>query len=190
MQHYLVVGLGNPGREYEGTRHNIAWDCIENSIFSSKLNWKSKFKGEFSSLDIGGNKVTFLKPMTYMNLSGESVGACSKFFKIHVENIIVLHDEIDLDFGLLVFKDGGGLAGHNGLKSINQHLGTNKFKRLRIGVGKPKHGNVSSWVLSKFAGADEIMLNDFYKLVSDALEEYVQGGFEKASRKFSRKRIN
>mgnify|MGYP006436355463 FL=1 len=190
MQHFLVVGLGNPGRDYEGTRHNIAWECLENSTYSSKFNWKTKFKGEFSSLDVGENKVTFLKPMTYMNLSGESVGACAKFFKIPVENVIVLHDEIDLDFGLLVFKDGGGLAGHNGLKSINQHLGTNKFKRLRIGVGKPAHGNVASWVLSKFSKDDEMMLSDFYKLVSDALEEYVLGGFEKASRKYSRKRVN
>lgn len=190
MQHFLVVGLGNPGKEYEGTRHNIAWDCLENSSFSGKFNWKQKFKGEFCSMDIGSNKVTFLKPMTFMNLSGESVGACSKFFKIQSENILVLHDEIDLDYGLLVFKDGGGLAGHNGLKSINQHLGTNKFKRMRIGVGKPKYGNVSSWVLSKFTGDDQILLNDFYKLVSEALEEYVSNGFEKASRKYSRKRVN
>ena len=80
--------------------------------------------------------------------------------------------------------------GHNGLKSINQHLGTNKFKRMRIGVGKPKYGNVSSWVLSKFTGDDQILLNDFYKLVSEALEEYVKNGFEKASRKYSRKRVN
>ena len=186
---YLVVGLGNPGRDYEGTRHNVAWDCIENSVFSEKIHWKGKFKGEFGQIDEGDNKIVFLKPMTFMNLSGESVIACSKFFKIPPENILVMHDEIDLDYGLLVFKDGGGLAGHNGLKSINQHLGTNKFKRMRIGVGKPKHGNVSSWVLSKFSGEDADYLDEFYKLVSNALQEYARKGFESASRKYSRKKL-
>ncbi|MAW07068.1 MAG: aminoacyl-tRNA hydrolase [Halobacteriovoraceae bacterium] len=186
---YLIVGLGNPGSEYEGTRHNIAWDCIENSSFSNKLIWKNKFKGEFSTFDIQGNKVVFLKPMTYMNLSGESVIACSKFFKVLPSNILVVHDEIDLDFGTLVFKDGGGLAGHNGLKSVNQHLSTPKFKRLRVGVGKPKYGDVASWVLSRFSTDESLKIDHLYKLVSDALEDFMKNGFDSASRKFSRKKI-
>ena len=124
-----------------------------------------------------------------MNLSGESVSACVKFFKISVENILVIHDEIDLEFGMLVLKDGGGLAGHNGLKSINQHLGTNKFKRIRVGIGRPEFGDVSSWVLSKFTGGDLLSLPALYNLACDGVQEFVRNGFESASRKYSRKKV-
>ena len=186
---YLIVGLGNPGSEYAETRHNIAWNCMDFFSFSSELRWKTKFKGEYSQLEKSGKKFYFLKPQTYMNLSGESVVALSQFFKIPTENIIVLHDDIDLDFGVLVLKKGGGLAGHNGLKSIKAIMGTGNFFRFRIGVGRPEKGDVSNWVLSRFNSSESAKLETFYELVSNAVDELIERGFEKASNKFSRKRV-
>ena len=186
---FLVVGLGNPGRDYEYTRHNIAWDCLDNSSILTDGVWKSKFKGLYASIENNGHKYYFLKPQTYMNLSGESVRALMSFFKVPLSNVLVLHDDIDLDFGLIVFKKGGGLAGHNGLRSINNLCGGPNFMRLRLGVGRPKHGSVSSWVLSKFKNEDTIFLEKYFLLVSNALDEFIKNGFERASNKFSRKRI-
>lgn len=186
---FLIVGLGNPGQEYELTRHNIAWDCLDKYPTLSNPNWKTKFKGEFCSFESNGNKFYVLKPQTYMNLSGESVQAMMNFFKIPLSNVLVLHDDIDLEFGLIVFKKGGGLAGHNGLKSINKMCGGPNFMRLRLGVGRPKHGQVSNWVLSKFSGDDLIALDSYFNLVSDALDEFAKSGFERASNRYSRKKI-
>ncbi len=186
---YLIVGLGNPGREYELTRHNIAWECIDKSEKAQGLIWRSKFKGLFTSFEASGNKYYFLKPQTFMNLSGESVQALMRFFKVPLNNILVLHDDIDLDFGLIVFKKGGGLAGHNGLKSINNLCGGPGFMRLRLGVGRPKYGAVSDWVLSKFSSNDMVQLEAYLELVSSAIDEFVSKGFERASNKFSRKKI-
>ena len=186
---YLIVGLGNPGNEYQLTRHNIAWDCLDNYPALNNAIWKNKFKGIYTTFEAHGNRFYVLKPETYMNLSGESVLALMKFFKINLDNIIVLHDDIDLDFGLIVFKKGGGLAGHNGLKSINNLCGGPNFMRLRLGVGRPKHGSVSNWVLSKFSSNDSILLDKYFKLVSEALDEFTSKGFERASNRFSRKKI-
>ena len=186
---YLIIGLGNPGQEYELTRHNIAWACLDRYPRVRDAIWKSKFKGLFTSFDHQSKKFYVLKPQTYMNLSGESVQSMMKFFKVPLENIIVLHDDIDLDFGLIVFKKGGGLAGHNGLKSISSLCGGANFMRLRLGVGRPRYGSVSNWVLSKFSGDDLITLDKFFDLVSSALDEFTSKGFEKASNKYSRKRV-
>lgn len=186
---YIIVGLGNPGPEYELTRHNIAWDCLDKYPQISSHIWKSKFKGLFTTFEFSGKKFHVLKPQTYMNLSGESVQAMMQFFKIPLSNVIVLHDDIDLEFGLIVFKMGGGLAGHNGLKSINNLCGGPNFMRLRLGIGRPQFGSVSNWVLSKFSGNDLILLDRYFELVSTALDEFCNKGFEKASNKFSRKKI-
>ena len=186
---FLIVCLGNPGTEYELTRHNIAWDCIDKYEPVCVNAWKNKFKGLYSSFEKKGNRHYILKPQTFMNLSGESVQAMMKFFKIPLTNVLVLHDDIDLEFGLIVFKKGGGLAGHNGLKSINNLCGGPNFMRLRIGVGRPKHGSVSNWVLSKFKGDDLIVLDKYFNLIFDALDHFCNFGFERASNKFSRKNI-
>jgi PTH1 family peptidyl-tRNA hydrolase len=183
----LVVALGNPGREYEDTRHNIAWLVLDKFQAISSANWKSKFKGEYTDISIKGEKVYFLKPSTYMNLSGESVQPLCKFFKIKPEEILVIHDELDLPFGQVVFKKGGGLAGHNGLKSITQHMGTQNFLRLRVGIDRPVHGSVSSWVLSKFD--DQIGLDLLLDKMSNVLQDTIELGFEKASGKYSKKNL-
>ena len=182
----LVVGLGNPGSEYEFTRHNMGWLLLDAYSPISGNNWKSKFKGFYTDATIGSEKIYFLKPDTYMNLSGESVQPLCQFFKIKPEEILVLQDELDLPFGQIMFKKGGGLAGHNGLKSITQCLGTQDFHRMRIGIGRPVHGSVSNWVLGKFSGDKEIELGVVLDKSSEALSAFIKEGM-KAATKYNKK---
>jgi len=158
---YIIVGLGNPGKEYENTRHNIGFDVItkiaEDFNFS---NFVSKFQGLYSEGEIAGEKVKLLMPQTFMNLSGKSVAEIIKFYKVSLENLIVIHDELDLALGKIRIKKGGSNGGHNGLKSIDGMLGK-EYQRLRFGIGHP--GNklkVNSYVLGKFA-KDEVERVDF-----------------------------
>lgn len=185
----LIVALGNPGREYEETRHNVAQMMFKELSFEGDLIWKSKFKGQWASKDFDLGRVYFLVPETYMNLSGESVAPLCKFFKIGIEKVLVVHDELDLPYGTLTFKNGGGLAGHNGLKSIAQHMGGNNFRRLRMGIGRPSRGSVSDFVLSEFSSDEKINIEDYLKLGAEAIENYCVYGFQKASGKYSRKSV-
>jgi PTH1 family peptidyl-tRNA hydrolase len=185
----LIVGLGNPGSKYHHTRHNIGWDVFEELSFARDLKWSDKFKGQYAVYNNGGDKIYFLKPQTFMNLSGESLQPMMAFFKISIENILVVHDELDLPFGTLAFKNGGGLAGHNGLKSITALLGSQEFKRVRLGIGRPVHGDVSNWVLSGYTGEDKDFFEPFLKGAALALEEYIKIGFDKAATVYSKKKI-
>lgn len=185
----LIVGLGNPGREYEETRHNIGQMVVEKLADEYNGFWKEKFKGQYCKISGPKGDVYLLVPHTYMNLSGESVQALAKFFKIQVNDILVAHDELDLPFGQINFKDGGGLAGHNGLKSMKQCLGNQNFKRLRMGIGRPQHGQVSDWVLSKFRGDEVIVLEQVLDLSILALKEYMDKGLPKAANKFSKAQV-
>lgn len=183
----LVVGVGNPGAEYELTRHNIAWILFEFLPQTESALWKSKFKGQYCDLNLNGDKLYFLKPETYMNLSGESVGPLCSFFKITPEEVLVVHDEVDLPFGQIQFKKGGGFAGHNGLKSIAQHLNTPNFYRLRMGIGRPEKGSMSSWVLGKFPKEQDTELGVVMESTSKALDFLLKHGFSKASNKYNKK---
>lgn len=183
----LIVGLGNPGPEYELNRHNIGWLVLDSIDKISSNNWKSKFKGFYTDTTIDGEKVYFLKPQTFMNLSGESVGPLCNFFKIKPTEILVLHDELDLDFGKIQFKSGGGLAGHNGLKSMAQILGTQDFHRLRVGIGRPPRGSVSSWVLSNFPADQDTQLGIVLKNTAKAIEDLFSMGLKKASNQYNKK---
>lgn len=183
----LIVGVGNPGEEYELTRHNIAWILFDGSPVCEGGIWKSKFKGQYCDVSINGEKVFFLKPETYMNLSGESVAPLCSFFKITPEEVLVVHDEVDLPFGQIQFKKGGGFAGHNGLKSIAQHLGTPNFYRLRMGIGRPVHGSMSSWVLGKFPKEQDTELGIVIENCSKAISFLLKHGFSKASNKYNKK---
>ncbi|MFA6091183.1 MAG: aminoacyl-tRNA hydrolase [Candidatus Gracilibacteria bacterium] len=152
----LIVGLGNPGREYENTRHNIGFlfvDFLRNTW--NFEDWKdSKFKGIISEGNMNGEKIILLKPVTFMNLSGESVISLVNFYKIPREDILILSDDIDMDFGKIRLRLEGSSGGQNGLKSITLHLGTDKFSRLKIGIGRDSRYNVADWVLSKFSGEE------------------------------------
>jgi PTH1 family peptidyl-tRNA hydrolase len=185
----LVVGLGNFGKKYEYTRHNIGWDIFEELSFSNDLRWTNKFKGQIATVTVEQNKIHFLKPETYMNLSGESVVPCMQFYKIPIENIIVCHDELDLPFGTIGYKNGGGLAGHNGLKSIAGLLGSQDFKRLRIGIGRPQHGDVSNWVLSGYTGEDAEFFRGYLKETAKTLEYFFKNGFQKTQTQYSKKKV-
>jgi PTH1 family peptidyl-tRNA hydrolase len=175
----LVVGVGNPGTQYAETKHNIAWMLLDNSSLFGNAIWKSKFKGLYAEASLKGKKFYALKPQTYMNLSGESVRPMADFFKIAPSEILVIHDELDIPFGQVHFKMGGGLAGHNGLKSICAHLGTDQFARMRVGIGRPPHGDVSNWVLSGFHGDQKIQLQLLLEKLNDPLVTAMVDGLQK-----------
>lgn len=172
----LVVGLGNPGSEYAGNRHNIGFMAADVIVRRHGFSgWKAKFQGEVATGTVGGEKVAVLKPHTYMNLSGQSVGAAAHFLKLPVESILVLHDELDLPPGRVRVKRGGGAGGHNGLKSIDSHLGQN-YRRVRLGIGHPGHKDlVSGYVLHDFAKADQTWLDPLLEVVSDTFPLLVAG---------------
>lgn len=175
----LIVGVGNPGSQYHETKHNIAWMLLDSSPLFGAATWKSKFKGLYAEASLKGKKYYALKPQTFMNLSGESVGPMATFFKISPAEILVIHDELDIPFGQVHFKVGGGLAGHNGLKSIAAHLGTNDFARMRIGIGRPPHGDVSNWVLSGFGKDEQVQMPLLLEKLHDPLVMAMVEGLNK-----------
>ncbi len=183
------IFLGNPGSQYAGTRHNIGWMAADVLADALSLGWQGKFKGSFAQVTVNGESRFFLKPETYMNRSGESVELLSRFFKIDAEEMLVVHDEVELDFGIIDFKRGGGLGGHNGLRSISSRLGTREFLRLRMGVSKPAHGNVSGYVLGSF-GEDEIpLLQRYIEKACEALLHCMNEGFDAAASLYTKKRV-
>lgn len=164
----LLVGLGNPGTEYALTRHNVGFMAVDEIVRRYSFDgWAKKFKGEVCTGTIEGEKVLALKPHTYMNLSGEAVLSVASFYKIPPEKIYVFHDDMDLPVGRIKVKQGGGSGGHNGLKSIDTHLGQN-YHRIRIGVDKPAmREQVVSWVLSKFTPNDKQTLDELIEKISN-----------------------
>src|SRR5207248_3079207 len=180
----LVVGLGNPGREYARNRHNVGSMVVDELARRHAGSWRGKFSGRLAEVRIDGHKVALLKPETYMNESGRSVQAAARFFKVEPDAILVVHDEGDFDLGRLQARRGGGLAGHNGLRSIAQQLGTSDFLRLRIGVGRPERGDprpLADYVLSDFEPHD-----DAERLVAkaaDAVELLDAEGLEATQRR-------
>lgn len=171
----LVVGLGNPGSEYARNRHNIGFMAADELVRRHSFGpWRSKFQGELAEGSIAGTKVLVLKPMTYMNLSGQSVAAAARFLKVPVEDVVVIHDELDLPPGRLRVKRGGGAGGHNGLKSIDQHLGQN-YRRVRLGIGHPgDKDRVAGYVLHDFA-KDDSWLDPMIGAVCDAFPMLLGG---------------
>ena len=177
---FLIVGLGNPGREYDGTRHNIVFEAID--YISSKNNIdinKSKFKGMFGEGFIKGQKVILLKPTTYMNLSGESIREVINFYKIDNNKIIVIYDDISLEIGKLRIREKGSAGGHNGIKSIIANMGTDVFPRIKIGVGQPK-GDLVSHVLGRFNKDEEEDLKEVIEASNKATEIIIQYGAKQA----------
>ncbi len=155
----LVAGLGNPGREYERTRHNAGWLVVDELARRHAGVFRGKFSGQLAEVRLAGRKVGLLKPETYMNESGRSIAAAARFFKAPAGMLLVVHDDVDLDEGRLQARRGGGLAGHNGLRSIAEALGTRDFLRLRIGVGRPGRGDrrsVADFVLSPFEPSTDV----------------------------------
>jgi peptidyl-tRNA hydrolase, PTH1 family len=182
----LVVGLGNPGREYERTRHNLGWLVLDELARRHGGSWRSKFSGSFAEVRLGDLRLGLLKPETYMNESGLSAGAAARFYKVEPGGLLVVHDDVDLEPGRLQARAGGGLAGHNGLRSLVQHLGSQEFERLRIGVGRPGRGDrrsVSDWVLSGFTPEDDV--EGLIAEAADAVETIAARGLEAAQAHFN-----
>jgi PTH1 family peptidyl-tRNA hydrolase len=182
----LVAGLGNPGGGYARTRHNIGWLVIDELARQHDASFRSKFNGQLADVRLDGLRLALLKPETYMNVSGKSVGAAARFFKVSPEELLVVHDDVDLGSGRLQARRGGGLAGHNGLRSIAQGLGTNDFLRLRIGVGRPERGDprpVSDYVLSEFE--PEVDVDALVARAADAVETIARDGLEQAQSRYN-----
>lgn len=172
----LFVGLGNPGSKYAGNRHNIGFMALDRIAGDHGFGpWKSAFKGEISEGRLGGDKVLLLKPMTFMNLSGEAVRAALDFYKLTPADVVVFHDELDLAPGKCRAKQGGGHAGHNGLRSIHAHIGE-AYGRIRLGIGHPGHKDaVAAYVLHDFAKADQDWLDDLLRGISDGADALAAG---------------
>jgi PTH1 family peptidyl-tRNA hydrolase len=183
----MVAGLGNPGREYERDRHNVGWMVVDElARRHGAPAFRSKFSGRLAEGRIGGHRVALLKPETYMNDSGRSISAATRFFKLPLDQLLVVHDDVDLDVGRAQMRLGGGLGGHNGLRSIAQELGTQDFLRLRIGVGRPGRGDprdVASYVLSPFEPEDDS--EGLLALSADAVEMLLDEGLVKAQQRFN-----
>ena len=181
----LIVGLGNPGKQYEQTRHNLGFDVID--YMANKYNIdvnREKFKGICGEGFIENKKVILLKPLTYMNLSGESIRELANFYKLEDDEIIVVYDDISLDIGRLRIREKGSAGGHNGIKSIIQNLGGDKFPRVKVGVGQPKD-NLVNHVLGKFSKEDREHIEKVIPVVSDAIVEIVKNDAKESMNKFN-----
>ena len=182
----LVAALGNPGREYANNRHNVGWMIVDELARRHGGSWKGKFSGQLAEIRVDGRKIALLKPETYMNASGGPVSAAARFFKVEPESVLVVHDEGDFDLGRIQARKGGGLGGHNGLRSIAQHLKTQDFLRLRVGVGRPERGDprpLADYVLSDFEPADDA--ESIVARAADAVETLDSEGLEQAQQRFN-----
>jgi PTH1 family peptidyl-tRNA hydrolase len=182
----LVVGLGNPGREHERDRHNVGWMVADELARRMDGRWRAKFSGQLAEVRLDALRLALLKPETFMNDSGRSVAAATRFFKVEPESLLVVHDDVDLEPGRLQARAGGGLAGHNGLRSLAQTLGTQEFLRLRIGVGRPSRGDprsVADYVLSPFELDEDV--GALVSRAADAVETGAREGVEAAQLRFN-----
>jgi PTH1 family peptidyl-tRNA hydrolase len=182
----LVAGLGNPGRDYATTRHNAGWMVLEELARRQGGSWRSKFSAQLAEIRLDDARLALVKPETYMNESGRSIGAAARFFKTPVDSVLVVHDDVDLEEGRLQARMGGGLAGHNGLRSIAQALGSQDFLRLRVGVGRPGRGDrrsVADYVLAPFEPETDV--DALVARSADAVETIVRDGLEAAQQRFN-----
>ena len=187
---FLIVGLGNPGIQYEDTRHNVGFNILDLIAKQYKISIsRIKFKGVYGEGSIGGEKVILLKPQTYMNNSGESVGELARFYKIKNENIIVVYDDMSLEVGRIRIRVKGSAGGHNGIKSLIAHLSSDEFPRIKVGVGQPK-GEWVNHVLGKFSSSDDEKLNKTYEAVLASVETIISTGIDEAMNRYNSFKIN
>lgn len=187
---YIIVGLGNPTKEYQGTRHNVGFDVIDAIADAYNITVESKEKRAYVGKGIiAGQKVLLAKPQTYMNLSGESVRGLLDYYKIDEESeLIIIYDDVSLDVGQLRIRKKGSAGGHNGIKSIISHLGHNVFMRIKVGVGeKPKQYDLADYVLGHFSKEDRVIMEDGYKKAIKAIEMILIGDVDGAMNEFNKK---
>lgn len=187
----VIVGLGNPGGKYSLTRHNVGFDVID--LVGKKLDIKVnkvKFKALIGEGTWGGQRIVLVKPSTYMNLSGESIRPLMDFYKLDPRDLMIVLDDIDIEFGTLRIKKKGSAGTHNGLKSIISHIGTDQFPRLKIGIGqKPPHYDLADFVLSKFSKSERIIIDEAIANAADAIDEFIIRGIDSAMNKYNIKTL-
>ncbi|HHX63052.1 MAG TPA: aminoacyl-tRNA hydrolase [Epulopiscium sp.] len=185
----LIIGLGNPGKEYTKTRHNIGFEAVDALADNYNINInKSKFKALYGEGKVGNEKVVLVKPQTYMNLSGESVKAFATWYKIKEKDILIIYDDVSLPPGKLRIRIKGSAGGHNGIKSIIQHLGTNEFERLKVGIGeKPQGWNLADYVLSRFTNAELKSIEQTMEDIVGATTLIIEKGIQDAMNKYNPK---
>lgn len=185
---WILVGLGNPGKQYESTRHNMGWLALDSlmEMENFKLS-KLRFKAWTGILEKNGNKILVMKPQTYMNLSGESVGEAARFYKIPADHVLVISDDVSLPAGKLRIRGGGSAGGHNGLKNIIQHLGTDRFPRIKVGVGSPQQADYDmvDWVIGKPMGEDQGALMEALDRAGEAAKVLISDGIDRAMNRFN-----
>src|ERR1017187_7062537 len=185
---FLIVGLGNPGADYAKTRHNAGFLLVEKLAGRWKAGWKSerKFQARVSRAERDGKKILLAEPQTFMNLSGESVGALVKFYQLPLEKILVVVDDADLPLGEIRLRPGGGSGGHHGLESVAQHLGAKTYARLRIGIGRKNEARqITGHVLGKFSAAENALLEKVLERATGQLECWLSAGLQKAMCQFN-----
>lgn len=182
----LIVGLGNPGKEYENTRHNIGFIFIDYFAEKNKVNIdKEKFNGLYAQTTINNEKVILLKPLSFMNLSGEVVRKYVDYFKINIDDILIINDDLDMDFGKVRLRPDGSSGGHNGLKNISLNLNTEKFKRLKFGISNNKLIDTKDYVLGKFSKDEKEVINNAKEKISNLLSDYLILDFDKLMCKYN-----
>lgn len=182
----LIVGLGNPGREYEVTRHNIGFQIIDQ--YANKLGisiTKSKFNGLYTETVINSEKVILLKPQSYINLSGEVIRKFVDFYKIPIDDILIIHDDLDLPVGTFKIKQKGSSGGHNGLKNIELHLGTQEYKRIKIGISNNKNMDTKDYVLGKMSSEERLLLKEAESQILIVLDDYFRVSFSDLMSKYN-----
>lgn len=185
---YIIVGLGNPDRKYQGTRHNIGFDVVD--AFAKRFSIdviNKKFNALVGTGVAEGHKVVLVKPQTYMNLSGEAVGQAARFYKIPADHVLVISDDIALPAGKLRIRAGGSAGGHNGLKNIIQHLGTDRFPRIKVGVGSPQQAehDIADWVTGKPMGEDQKVIIEALDKAVAAIPVLIEQGVDRAMNRFN-----
>ena len=185
---WLLIGLGNPGRRYHGNRHNVGFmvaDLLASAAAGLSLRPNSRFQGELGKGTLDGNQVLVLKPQTFMNLSGRSAAAVSRFYEVPPERMVVVHDDVDLELGRLRVKAGGGDGGHKGIRSLSQELGSPAFARVRIGIGRPAVGEVEDFVLQDFRADERAAVDEEVRRATDAVRTVIGDGLKEAMNRFN-----
>ncbi len=183
---YIIAGLGNPGKEYAGTRHNVGFDAIDYLVEKYKINLnKLKFNSVYGELNINGEKVMLVKPVTYMNRSGTAISEIINYFKVPLENLIVIYDDIDIPVGALRIRPHGSSGTHNGMKSIVSSLGSEKFPRIRIGIDRNPDVDLADYVLQRFNPDERLKINEIIKFAAESSEEIIKTNLESAMQKYN-----
>jgi len=182
----LIVGLGNPGKEYENTRHNTGFMAIDEYAKINNLTFnKNKFDGIYTDFLLNGEKIILLKPQKYMNLSGEVISKYLDYFKINKNDLLIIYDDMDLEVGTYKIRFKGGSAGHNGLKNIESNITTNKYKRIKIGISKNKNIDTVNYVLGKFTSDEFNKLKEVLKKIPNIIDDYIKLDFDKVMNKYN-----